>query len=138
MAKKTEGKADKGKKKPSKPPLSQELGRLGERIKRLRGDRSQEKLTASLSFGQKYLSELERGRKTPSWKTLVELAHDAFNIRMSSLFFGVDEEIEGDVRGVEDLLAGRPPEVRDAILRTIQTLLQTMDASHRAALPPAP
>lgn len=137
MVKAVKSKADKGK-KPLKPPLTPELGRLGQRLRTLRGNKSQEKLTESLELTQKYLSELERGRKTPSWGTLIELAHGAFNVRLSSLLFGIDEDIDSEVHGIEDLLAGRPPEVREAILRAVQGLLQAMDAAHRAALPPAP
>jgi transcriptional regulator with XRE-family HTH domain len=104
--------------------------RLGARMQALRADRelTQEAVADRIGISQKYLSELERGRKTPSWATLLEIAHDGFNVRLSALLFGIDEEVGNDVHTVEELLAGRPPEVRRAVLRAIQGILAATDA----------
>ena len=88
--------------------------RFGEKIQALRHDRelTQDALAHRCGLSQKYLSELERGEKTPSWETLVALAHKGFQIRLAALVFGIDEEIETEARELEDLPAGRSQEVR--------------------------
>ena len=105
--------------------------RLGERIHDLRRarDLTQEALALRCGISQKYLSELERGEKTPSWETLVALAHRGFGITLAALMFGVDEELEGDLVSLDELLAGRPQEVRYDVLRAVRLILRAGESS---------
>jgi transcriptional regulator with XRE-family HTH domain len=104
--------------------------RLGERIQSLRHDRklTQEALAQQCGISQKYLSELERGEKAPSWETLVALAHKGFHVKLAVLLYAVDEEIEARTRQLDDVLAGRPPETRYEIVRAVEMLLHASEA----------
>jgi XRE family transcriptional regulator, regulator of sulfur utilization len=103
----------------------QTLQRLGERIERLRRDRklTQDALGAKCGLSQKYLSELERGRKTPSFEALVLLAHRGFNVSLSVLLFRVDE-VPRASRDVEQLLAGRTERARMMIFDALRKILE--------------
>ena len=105
--------------------------RLGERMQALRADRdvTQEVLAARIGISQKYLSELERGAKSPSWQTLVAIAHKGFEIKLAALLFGIDEEIGGEVKHLNDVLAGRSKEVRYDVLRAVELILRAAEAS---------
>jgi transcriptional regulator with XRE-family HTH domain len=104
--------------------------RLGERIQTLRHDRklTQEVLAQQCGISQKYLSELERGEKAPSWETLVALAHKGFRIKLAVLLFAVDEEADAQPRQLDDVLAGRPDEARYDIMRAVELLLHAGEA----------
>src|SRR5436190_19516168 len=88
--------------------------RLGERFQALRRERelNQEALAQECGISQKYLSELERGEKAPSWETLVAIAHDGFEMTLAALLFGVDEDVAAETRQLDEMLAGRPKEAR--------------------------
>src|SRR5262245_23065525 len=105
--------------------------RVGERMRKLRKERevSQEVMAERIGISQKYLSELERGQKSPSWETLVAIAHKGFDIKLAALLFGVDEEIGGDAKHLSDVLAGRPKEVRYDVLRAVELILRAAEAS---------
>ncbi|HEY0193857.1 MAG TPA: helix-turn-helix transcriptional regulator, partial [Kofleriaceae bacterium] len=66
---------------------------LGRRIRLLREDHrlSQQQLADQLHLSQRYISELERGTKTPSLDTLVRIAHVGFQIPIAELFYDVDD-----------------------------------------------
>jgi transcriptional regulator with XRE-family HTH domain len=100
--------------------------RLGERIQSLRHERNltQEALAQECGISQKYLSELERGEKAPSWETLVALAHKGFRIKLAALLFAVDEEIESESQTLDDVLAGRSKEARYDLLRAVELILR--------------
>jgi transcriptional regulator with XRE-family HTH domain len=103
--------------------------RLGLRIQSLRRDRAltQEALAAECGLSQKYLSELERGAKSPSWETLLALAHDGFRIKLAALVSSIDEDLALEAREVQDLLAGRSPEARYELLRAVELLLRASE-----------
>jgi transcriptional regulator with XRE-family HTH domain len=105
--------------------------RLGERMQTLRYDRdlTQEVVATRIGISQKYLSELERGEKSPSWETLVAIAHKGFDIKLASLLFGVDEDIGTEVKHLHDVLAGRPKEVRYDVLRAVELILRASEGS---------
>jgi transcriptional regulator with XRE-family HTH domain len=105
--------------------------RVGERMRKLRNDRkvSQEVMADRIGISQKYLSELERGQKSPSWDTLVDIAHKGFEIKLAALLFGVDEDVGGDTKELSDVLAGRPKEVRYDVLRAIELILKAGELS---------
>ncbi len=92
----------------------------------MRHDRelTQEMLAQECGISQKYLSELERGEKTPSWETLVAIAHKGFHIKLAALLYSVDEEITAQARQLDDVLAGRPKEARYDLLRAVELLLR--------------
>ena len=100
--------------------------RLGERIQTLRRDRglTQEALAQDCGISQKYLSELERGEKAPSWETLVVLAHKGFRIKLAALLFAVDEEVEVESQTLDDVLAGRGKQARYDLLRAVELILR--------------
>jgi len=100
--------------------------RLGERIQALRHDRelTQEALALECGISQKYLSELERGEKAPSWETLVAIAHKGFHIKLAALVFSVDEDVAAETRQLDDVLAGRPKEARYDLLRAVELILR--------------
>jgi transcriptional regulator with XRE-family HTH domain len=105
--------------------------RLGARIKELRTARklTQEMVADRTDLSQKYVSALECGQKSPSWETLVALAHKGFEIRLASLMFGIDEDIGAEVQNLSDVLAGRPTEARGELLRGIELVLRAGEGS---------
>lgn len=105
--------------------------RLGARIQTLRHDRqlTQDQLATRSGISQKYLSELERGEKAPSWETLVAVAHRGLQIRIAALVFGIDEEIAGEVRQLDEVLAGRPEAARYDVIRAVELLLKAGEGS---------
>lgn len=105
--------------------------RLGARIRELREGRdlTQEQVADRIGISQKYLSELERGGKAPSWQTLVAIAHKGFDIKLASLLFGVDEEVGAEVKDLDEVLAGRSKEARYDLLRAVELILRATDGS---------
>ncbi len=104
--------------------------RLGERVRTLRqrAGLTQEQLATRCGLSQKYLSDLERGVKSPSFESLVALAHRGFDVRLAVFFFSFDEEAEAEVDTVERLIAGLPPKVRATVLGAVATLLKATRA----------
>lgn len=94
------------------------------RVLREERELTQEQVADRIGISQKYLSELERGEKAPSWQTLVAIAHKGFDIKLASLLFGVDEEIGAEVTEIGDVLAGRSKEARQGLLRAVELLLR--------------
>ena len=97
----------------------------------LRADRdlTQEAVADRVGISQKYLSELERGQKSPSWETLVAIAHKGFEVKLASLMFGIDEDIGTEAKHINDMLAGRSKEARHDVLRAVELLLRAGEAS---------
>lgn len=100
-------------------------------MKALRDDRdlTQEVVATRIGISQKYLSELERGEKSPSWETLVAIAHKGFDIKLAALLFGIDEDIGAEAKHLSDVLAGRPKEVRYDVLRAVELILRAAEGS---------
>lgn len=100
--------------------------RLGARIKQLRTARklTQQAVADRTDLSQKYVSALECGQRSPSWETLVKLAHKVFEIRLASLMFGIDEDIGSEVENLSDVIAGRPREARGDLLRGIELVMR--------------
>jgi transcriptional regulator with XRE-family HTH domain len=105
--------------------------RLGARMQALRADRdlTQEAVADRIGISQKYLSELERGQKAPSWDTLVAIAHKGFEIKLASLMFGIDEDVGTEAKHLNDVLAGRPKEARYDVLRAVELILRAGEGS---------
>jgi transcriptional regulator with XRE-family HTH domain len=72
----------------------------------------------------KYVSQLECGQRSPSWETLMAIAHQGFEIRLATLMFGIDEDIGLEVQDLNDLLAGRPKQVRRDLLHAMELMLR--------------
>ena len=108
--------------------------RLGDRIQTLRHahELTQEDLANRCGISQKYMSELERGEKAPSWDTLVALAHRGFQVRLATLLFSIDEDLDVEVKQLDDLLAGRPPDARYDVLKAVRLLLRAGESSKPA------
>lgn len=99
---------------------------LGARIRALRDARglTQEMIADRIEVTQKYVSQLECGQRSPSWETLVAIAHHGFEINLATLMFGIDEEVEVEVEGLSAVLAGWPKEVRRDLLHAIELILR--------------
>ena len=100
--------------------------RLGARIRALRDARglTQEIIADRIEVTPKYVSQLECGQRSPSWETLVAIAHHGFEIRLAALMFGIDEDIPADVQDLSDMLAGRPKETRRDLLQAMELMLR--------------
>jgi len=101
--------------------------RLGARINALRTARNLEQgvLGARVDCTQEYISQLERGDRSPSWETLVDLAHKGFEIELASLMFGIDADLGFEPEDLSDVIAGRPLQARRDLVPGIQ-LMQLM------------
>src|SRR5215468_10993279 len=67
---------------------------LGARIRALRDARklTLEVIAGRIGVSPKYVSQLECGQRSPSWETMVAIAHHGFDIKVAALMFGIDEE----------------------------------------------
>jgi len=99
---------------------------LGARIRALRDARglTQEMIAGRIDVAQKYVSQLECGQRSPSWETLVAIAHQGFEIKLATLMFGIDEDIGAEVQDLSDVLAGRPKEARRDLLHAMELILR--------------
>jgi transcriptional regulator with XRE-family HTH domain len=106
--------------------------RFGERVMKLRQARglTQEVLAARSGISQKYLSELERGEKAPSWETLVALAHLGFEMKLAGLLFAIDEGDESVAPAAEldGAFGDRPREARYDLLRAVDLILRAAES----------
>ena len=102
--------------------------RLGARIRALRDARglTQEIVADRIEVTPKYVSQLECGQRSPSWETLVAIAHHGFEIRLAALVFGIDEDIGAEVQDLNDMLAGRPKETRRDLLQAMELMLRAV------------
>ena len=100
--------------------------RLGARIRALRDARglTQEIVADRIEVTPKYVSQLECGQRSPSWETLVAIAHHGFEIRLAALVFGIDEDVGAEVQDLNDMLAGRPKETRRDLLQAMELMLR--------------
>jgi transcriptional regulator with XRE-family HTH domain len=107
-------------------PATQLRYHLGGRIRSLRGTHglTQEMLAARIDLEQKYVSQLECGQRSPSWETLVAIAHLGFELKLATLLFGIDEDIGAEMQDLSDVLAGRPKEARRDVLHAIELILR--------------
>jgi transcriptional regulator with XRE-family HTH domain len=99
---------------------------LGSRIRTLRDarDLTQEVIADRIERSAKYVSQLECGQRSPSLETMVAIAHHGFGITLASLMFGIDEELEAEMKELSDAFAGWPKEVRRALLQLITLVLR--------------
>ncbi len=100
--------------------------RLGARIRALRDDRglTQEVIANRIGVSPKYVSQIECGQRSPSWETVVAIAHLGFEIKVAVLMFGIDEDLDRDVQDLAEVLAGRPKEARRILLQAVQLMLR--------------
>ena len=107
--------------------------RFGAQIKAFRKARglTQEDVGERAELSQKYVSELERGNGSPSWKALVGLAHKAFEITLPALVFGIDEDLDTELRELSDIVAGRSLEARRLLLRSIALAVRAGELAPR-------
>jgi transcriptional regulator with XRE-family HTH domain len=100
--------------------------RLGARIRTLRDDRklTQEVIAGRIGVSPKYVSQLECGQRSPSWETVVAIAHHGFETKVAALMFGIDEELEVDIQDLGEVLAGRPKEARRDLLQAVRLMLR--------------
>jgi transcriptional regulator with XRE-family HTH domain len=108
--------------------------RLGARIYALRTARNLEQgvLGARVDCTQEYISQLERGDRSPSWETLVALAHKGFEIELASLMFRIDEGLAFEPNDLSDVIAGRPLQARRDLVPGMQLMLRAEEDRSRA------
>jgi transcriptional regulator with XRE-family HTH domain len=99
---------------------------LASRLRELRDarDLTQEVIADRIARSAKYVSQLENGQRSPSLETMVAIAHHGFGITLASLMFGIDEELEAEMKELGDVLAGWPKELRRALLQLIILVLR--------------
>lgn len=104
------------------------LQRFGRRLRLLRRKHalSQELLAEKTGLSQKYVSELERGMKSPSWQTLLALAHQGFDTSVVSLMTGVDRQLEEDAASLDALIAGLSKELRAELRHAFELMLRVL------------
>jgi transcriptional regulator with XRE-family HTH domain len=104
---------------------------LGARIRALREARklTQEVIAGRIDVTPKYVSQLECGQRSPSWETVVAIAHYGFEIKLAALMFGIDEEIAAEVQDLSDVLAGRSKDARRDLLQAVRLMLRAGAAS---------
>jgi transcriptional regulator with XRE-family HTH domain len=100
--------------------------RFGARVRALRDARglTQEMIADRIEVTPKYVSQLECGQRSPSWETLVAIAHQGFEIKLAALMFGIDEDLGVAVRDLGDVLAGLPVEARRDLLQALELMLR--------------
>jgi len=107
--------------------------RLGARIYALRTARelSQARLAERLGRrrGWKYISTLECGKGSPSVAYLVSLAHQGFKIKLASLMFGIDENLDPELQALSEGIAGLPVQTRRGLLRSVELVLRAGEKS---------
>lgn len=106
--------------------VAQVRRQLGSRIRALRDalDLTQEVIADRVDITAKYVSQLENGQRSPSLEVVVALAHHGFGITLASLMFGIDEELEAEIKELSDVLAGWPKEARRTLLHLILVALR--------------
>jgi transcriptional regulator with XRE-family HTH domain len=116
---------------PRTDPAMQLRRNLGARIRALRAARglTQEMIADRIAVTPKYVSQLECGQRSPSWETLISIAHRGFEIKLAALMFGVDEDIGVEVQDLSDLLAGRPRPARRDLLHAMVLALRAGEGS---------
>ncbi|HEX8111615.1 MAG TPA: helix-turn-helix transcriptional regulator [Kofleriaceae bacterium] len=112
-------------------PDAQLRHRFGARVRALRDARglTQEMIADRIEVTPKYVSQLECGQRSPSWETLIAIAHQGFEIKLAALMFGIDEDIGVEVQYLSDLLAGRPKQARRDLLRAVELMLRAGEGS---------
>src|ERR1700759_716464 len=107
---------------------------LGRRIRELRTARklTQAKVAARIALSQKYVSEVERGRRSPSLEALEAIAHRGFGIKLASLVVGVDENIEREVQNFSHVFAGWPSDARREMMRGLELIVRAIETVCRA------
>jgi transcriptional regulator with XRE-family HTH domain len=105
--------------------------RLGARICALRTARelSQAELAERLGRRWKYISTLECGKGSPSLGYLVALAHQGFEIKLASLMFGIDENLDPELQALSEGIAGLPMKTRRGLLRSVELVLRAGEKS---------
>jgi transcriptional regulator with XRE-family HTH domain len=100
--------------------------RFGARVRALRDARglTQEMVADRIEVTPKYVSQLECGQRSPSWETLVAIAHQGFEIKLAALVFGIDEDIGAAVQDLGDVLAGLPMQARRDLLHALELMLR--------------
>ena len=104
---------------------------LGIRIRILReqSNLTQTKLGVRVGISQKYISQLECGRKSPSFETLVAIAKFGFRMPLSVILFGVDDPVDAALPRLESLLAGQPKDVQSNMLSALQHMLRALGST---------
>ena len=99
---------------------------LGARIRALRDARklTLEAIAGRIGVSPKFVSQLECGQRSPSWETVVAIAHHGFETKVAALMFGIDEELEVDIQDLAEVLAGRPKEARRDLLQAVRLMLR--------------
>lgn len=96
---------------------------IGTRIKELRISKGLKviELAQKAHISQPYLSDIERGRTTPSLDTLASIC-EALDITLGE-FFGYSPDMPPDLRRLLETARDLTPEQRAALQRFLETML---------------
>jgi len=113
------------------PETQKALRRFGSRIRQLRESRgmTQEELAERCGLSQKFVSQLERGAKTPSFETILVLSRQGFGLRASRVLEGVDPDVADQATEIDASLDDVPERFAKAITRAVAILANA--ARHR-------
>lgn len=100
---------------------------IGKRIREIRKANNQKLLNISQKTGlsQPYISEIERGIKSPSIETLEKICH-ALGITLSDFFADTQEDkpLPAEIRQAVDLLQQLPDSHREIFIELLEALVK--------------
>lgn len=110
---------------------------VGRQIRRVRTDNAmtQQAFARRIGVNASYIGPLEKGLKSPSITTLERISQE-FHVPIFSFF--VDESIENEAFSdrIKALVASRPPDEQDFLLKTLEEMVKLLRKRPRKAKPP--
>lgn len=96
---------------------------IGERIREIRksSDMKINQLAQIVGIDRVYLSDIERGKHTPSLKTL-EAICSALNVSLSAFFAEEGQELEPELRRLMETAKKLTPEQRESLQKLMETM----------------
>jgi transcriptional regulator with XRE-family HTH domain len=111
---------------------------LGARIRALRDARklTQEVIADRIGVVPKYVSQLECGQRSPSWETMIAIAHHAFEIKVAALMSGIDEDIASPEEAEQRLIVRMKKASRGAATAHHDARQHGRDGTRKRQRPP--
>lgn len=83
---------------------------------------TQDELAERCGLSQKYVSQIERGAKSPCFDTILSLAHQGFGLRVARVLEGIDPDVSDQATGIDASLKDVPAPFAKAISRAVAIL----------------
>lgn len=111
---------------------SEVQARLGRRMKALREARgfTQEQLAERCDFTVKFISSIERGLVNLPLGSLATIAHGLV-VSVAELTLGIDGTMPREVRGIDQLLAGRSRREQVALAKLLTAMHEMIEEAKR-------